>query len=361
MKKILAILLAAVMVLGLAACGSSGSTASNSNVSTNTNPGESAATSGSTDSGTSTTPVDATPADPGDAASGTYTVGIIQLVQHDALDAATQGFQDALKEALGDAVVFDYQNAQGDSATCSTIATSFVANGYDLIMANATPALQAAVSATADIPVLGTSVTDYETALAMSFDPSVGTGINVAGSSDGVPGQLYADLLMELVPDAKNVSIIYCSAEANSVVQARDFMGAMPAGVSCTEYTFSDSNDLQSVVTAAAEGCDAIYIPTDNTAASNMTIVRNICEPAGIPIIAGEENMCANGGLATVSISYYNIGYVCGQQAVAILRDGADVSAMPIAYASNPVKEYNAEYAEAIGFDIPDGFEPIGG
>ncbi|MBQ9647380.1 MAG: ABC transporter substrate-binding protein, partial [Oscillospiraceae bacterium] len=275
------------------------------------------------------------------------------------LDAATQGFRDSLTEALVDDVTFDEQNAQGDPATCSTIVTGFVSNNYDLIMANATPALQAAVAATNTIPILGTSVTDYATALAMDFDPANGTGINVAGSSDGVPGQLYADLLLELVPDVKKVSILYCSAEANSVVQSDDFIASLPAGVDYEVFTFADSNDLQSVVTAAVADCDALYIPTDNTAASNMTIVQNVCAPAGVPIVCGEENMCANGGLATVSISYYNIGYVCGQQAVAILRDGQDVSTTPIAYASDPVKEYNADYAAAIGFTIPDGFTAI--
>ncbi|MBR1780464.1 MAG: ABC transporter substrate-binding protein, partial [Oscillospiraceae bacterium] len=291
-----------------------------------------------------------------------YTIGICQLVQHDALDAATQGCKDALTERLGDAVTFDEQNAAGDPATCSTIVTGFVSNNYDLIMANATPALQAAVSATTEIPILGTSVTDYGTALAdENLDPAAGTGINVSGTSDGVNAQLYADLTMELVPEAKKVSILYCNAEANSVLQSANFIEAMKTyNVECTEYTFSDSNDLQSVVTAAIADCDAMYIPTDNTAASNMTIVNNVCAPAGIPIICGEENMCANGGLATVSISYYDIGYLCGEQAYEILVNGADVSTLPIGYSANPVKEYNAEYAAAINFEIPEGFVAIG-
>ncbi|MBR0056413.1 MAG: ABC transporter substrate-binding protein [Kiritimatiellae bacterium] len=355
MKKALSLILALVMCLALAACGGNGSTDPGAA------PSESANAS---DSGAAPMP----PAEPAQtetpAASAAYTVGICQLVQHDALDAATQGFRDALTEALGDAVTFDEQNAQGDPTTCSTIVTGFVANDYDLIMANATPALQAAVAATNSIPILGTSVTDYATALAMEFDAANGTGVNVAGSSDGVPGELYAELLLELVPDAKNVSILYCSAEANSVVQADDFIAAMEAAnpdVACSTFTFADSNDIQSVVTAAIEGCDALYIPTDNQAASNMTIINNVCQPANVPIICGEENMCANGGLATVSISYYDIGRVCGEQAVAILRDGADVSTMPIAYASDPVKEYNADYAAAIGFTMPEGFAPIGG
>ena len=291
----------------------------------------------------------------------TYTVGICQLVQHAALDAATQGFKDALTEKLGDKVTFDEQNAQGEPATCSTIVTGFVANEYDLIMANATPALLAAVSATDTIPILGTSVTDYATALAIDdMDAAVGTGINVSGTSDGVPAQLYADTVMELVPEAKKVAIVYCSAEPNSVLQADQFIACMDElGVATEVFTFADSNDIQAVVTAAIEGADAMYIPTDNTAASNMTIVSNICAPAGVPIICGEEGMCGAGGLATVSISYYDIGYVCGEMAYDILVNGADVSAMPIGYASSPAKKYNADYAEAIGFEMPEGYVAI--
>lgn len=295
------------------------------------------------------------------AEDATYTIGICQLVQHAALDAATEGFMAALTEKLGDRVTFDLQNAQGEPTTCSTIVTGFVANEYDLIMANATPALLAAVSATDTIPILGTSVTDYATALAIDdMDAAVGTGINVSGTSDGVPAQLYADTLMELIPEAKKVSIVYCSAEPNSVLQADQFVACMDAiGVKTTVYTFTDSNDIQAVVTAAIEDADAMYIPTDNTAASNMTIVTNICAPAGIPIICGEEGMCGAGGLATVSISYYDIGYVCGEMAYDILVNGADVSVMPIGYAASPEKKYNADYAEAITFEMPEDYVAI--
>ena len=294
------------------------------------------------------------------ADDASYTIGICQLVQHAALDAATQGFRDALTEKLGDKVTFDEQNAQGDSATCSTIVTGFVANDYDLIMANATPALLAAVSATDTIPVLGTSVTDYFSALQLDATEDGATGMNVSGTSDGVPAQLYADCLMELVPEAKTVAIVYCSAEPNSVVQADQFIACMDElGVATTVNTFTDSNDIQAVVTAAIEGADAVYIPTDNTAASNMTIVSNICTPACIPVICGEEGMCGSGGLATVSISYYDIGYVCGEMAYEILVNGADVSTMPIGYAANPVKKYNADVAEAIAFEMPEEYEAI--
>lgn len=330
-KKVTALFACAAMAASLAACGSSSS------------------------ENTSSTAGDGTH----------YTIGICQLVQHAALDAATEGFKAAVIEGLGEAnVTFDEQNAQGDTATCSTIVTGFVSNGYDLIMANATPALQAAVASTTDIPVVGTSVTDYGTALANEdMDPAKGTGINVTGASDGVDAQLYVDLTLELVPDVKNVSILYCSAEANSVIQSDQFIAAMEktaSDVKCNVYTFADSNDIQAVVTSAIEGADAVYIPTDNTAADNMTIITNVCQPAKMPVICGEENMCAAGGLATVSISYTEVGRLAGEQAVKILKDGADVSTIAIAYCSDPVKEYNADYASAIDFDIPDGFAPIG-
>ena len=221
-----------------------------------------------------------------------YTVGICQLVQHPALDAATQGFEDALKEKYGDNVTIDYQNAQGDSATCSTIVTGFVNNDYDLILANATPALQAAVAATTDIPILGTSVTDYGAALNLT-DFTGTTGMNVSGTSDLAPLDQQEKMIVELVPDVKKVAILYCSAEANSKFQATEIEKYLDEdGIAYQEYTFADSNDLQSVVNSAVSDCDAMYIPTDNTAASNMTIVSNVTEPAGIPIICGEENMC---------------------------------------------------------------------
>ncbi len=291
----------------------------------------------------------------------TYTVGICQLVQHAALDAATQGFMDALTEKLGDNVKFDLQNAQGETTMCSTIVTGFVANEYDLIMANATPALLAAVAATDTIPILGTSVTDYGTALAIDdMDATKGTGINVSGTSDGVPAQQYADTVLELVPDAKNVAVLYCSAEPNSVLQADQFVACMDEkGVKTTVYTFTDSNDIQAVVTTAVEGADAMYIPTDNTAASNMTIISNVCGGVNLPVICGEEGMCGAGGLATVSISYYDIGHVCGEMAYDILVNGADVSTMPIGYAASPAKKYNPDYAATIGFEMQEGYEAI--
>ena len=289
----------------------------------------------------------------------TYRVGICQLVQHVALDAATQGFQDALKEKLGDAVDFDVQNASGDSNTCSTIMNTFVSNDVDLIMANATPALQAAVAATGNIPVLGTSVTDYATALDIS-DWSGATGINVSGTSDLAPLDQQADMLQELFPEAKKVGLIYCSAEPNSKYQVNVIKGYLEEkGYECAEYTFADSNDVASVTQNACDGSDVLYIPTDNTAASCTEAIRNVVEPAGKPVIAGEEGICRGCGVATLSISYYDLGYTTGEMAYEVLANGADAAAMEIRFAPNVTKEYNAELCELFGITIPEGYTAI--
>lgn len=296
------------------------------------------------------------------AADGdTYNIGICQLVQHEALDAATQGFKDALTEELGeDAVTFDEQNAQGDSNTCSTIINSFVSNGVDLILANATPSLQAAAAGTADIPILGTSVTEYGVALDLEdFDGTVGG--NISGTADLAPLDDQAAMLNELFPDAKNVGLLYCSAEANSQYQVDTVKDALEKlGYTCEYYAFSDSNDLSSVVTTAADASDVIYVPTDNTVASNTEIINNICLPAQVPVIAGEEGICSGCGVATLSISYYDLGVTTGKMAARILKDGEDISTMPIEYAPNFTKEYNKEICEELGITVPDGYVAIG-
>ncbi len=288
-----------------------------------------------------------------------YTVGICQLMQHVALDAATQGFKDAITEELGDAVTFDEQNAQGDSNTCSTIVNGFVSNGVDLILANATPALQAAAAATSDIPILGTSVTEYGVALELSdFNGTVGG--NISGTSDLAPLDEQAAMLHELFPDAEKVGLLYCSAEANSQYQVDTVAAALEElGYTCEFYAFSDSNDLSAVATTAAAESDVIYVPTDNTVASNTEIVNNICLPEQVPIIAGEEGICAGCGVATLSISYYDLGVATGKMAVRILQ-GEDISTMPIEYAPQFTKEYNAEIAAELGVEIPDDYTAIG-
>ena len=293
------------------------------------------------------------------AAEETYTVGICQLVQHVAWDAATQGFQDALTEKLGDAVSFDVQNASGDSNTCSTIVNGFISDGVDLIMANATPALQAAVAATGDIPILGTSVTDYATALDID-DWNGATGMNVSGTSDLAPLEQQAEMLRELFPDAKKVGLLYCSAEPNSKYQADVITGYLEAmGYACTAYTFADSNDVASVAQNACDGSDVLYIPTDNTAASCTEAIRNVIEPAKMPVIAGEEGICAGCGVATLSISYYDLGYATGEMAYEVLANGADVATMAVRFAPNVTKEYNAELCELLGVKIPEGYVAI--
>lgn len=292
--------------------------------------------------------------------SQSWTVGICQLVQHDALDAATQGFKDALTDALGDAVTFDEQNAQGESNNCSTIVNAFVSDGVDLILANATPALQAAAALTNEIPILGTSVTEYGVALDIdNFDGTVGG--NISGTSDLAPLDEQAAMLNELFPDAKNVGLLYCSAEANSQYQVDTVKAALEEmGYNCEYYAFSDSNDISAIVTNAISACDVLYVPTDNTAAANTELINNICLPAGIPVIAGEEGICAGCGVATLSISYYDLGYGTGQMAARILADGEDISTMPIEYAPQFTKKYNASICAELGIEIPDDYVAIG-
>ena len=333
MKKFLALLLAAMMVFSLAACSSS------------EEPAEEPAPSEEPADGTTT-----------------YNVGIIQLVEHPALDAATQGFKDALTEALGDSVTFDENNAQGESANCATIANSLVSNNVDLILANATAPLQAAAAATADIPILGTSITDFASAL--DIDGWTGsTGRNISGTSDLAPLDGQAQVLNELFPvaDYPNVGIIYCSAEANSIYQATVITGYLEEmGYTVSEYTFADSNDIASVVTNACSACDVLYVPTDNTAANNTSAIDNVAVPAGVPIVAGEEGICAGCGVATLSISYYDLGHAAGEMAVKILAEGADISTMPVQYAPQFTKEYDAARCEALGIEVPSDYIAIG-
>lgn len=289
-----------------------------------------------------------------------YTVGICQLVQHDALDAATKGFKDALIEEFGeDGIKFDEQNAQGDANTCSTIINGFVSSDVDLILANATASLQAAAAGTDTIPILGTSVTEYGVALELSdFNGTVGR--NISGTSDLAPLDEQAEMLHELFPDAKNVGLLYCSAEANSQYQVDTVKAYLEGmGYTCTYYSFSDSNDLSSVVTTAADASDVIYVPTDNTVANNTEIVKNICMPAKVPVIAGEEGICKGCGVATLSISYYDLGYATGKMAVKILKGESKIEEMPIEYAPNFEKKYNVEICEELGITIPDGYEAI--
>ena len=289
-----------------------------------------------------------------------YHIGVIQLVQHPALDLATQGFMDKLTELLGEGnVEFDYQNAQGDSSNCATIVNGFVAGNVDLILANATAALQAAYNGTETIPVLGTSITDYATALDLTdFDGT--TGFNVSGTSDLAPLDEQAALIKQLFPDVKKVGLLYCTAEPNSKYQIDVVTKALTdMGIECAPFGFSDSNDIASVTTNACSECDVIYVPTDNTAANNTEVINNICLPAKVPVVAGEEGICAGCGVATLSISYYDIGAAAGQMAYDILVNGADISTMPIQYAPQVTKKYNAANCEELGVTVPEDFVAI--
>ena len=329
LSKLTALILAAMMMLSLVACGGAAEEPADK-------PAEEPANH---------TAAEETTAD-------TYTVGICQLVQHVALDDATQGFIDALNEALPGQVTFDNQNASNEIPMCSTIVNQFIAEEVDLIMANATPALQAASAATSEIPILGTSVTEYGVALGIeNFNGTVGG--NVSGTSDLAPLDAQAAMIREWFPDAKNIGLLYCSAEANSQYQVDVVKAELEKlGYTCKYYSFSDSNDLASVVEVAVAGCDVIYVPTDNTVAANTAIIDNVCRPAGKPVIGGDQGICEGCTVATLCIAYYDLGYATGKMAAKVLTGEADISTMPIEYAEAS-SIYNVAICEDLGLTPP--------
>ena len=334
MKKLTSLLLALAMMLSLVACGGSDA------------PAEDAAD-------------DVAVEETADPAAETYSVGICQLVQHVALDDATQGFIDALNAALPGQVEINTQNASNEIPMCSTIVNQFIAEEVDLIMANATPALQAASAATGEIPILGTSVTEYGVALGIeNFSGTVGG--NVSGTSDLAPLDAQAVMVQEWFPDAETIALLYCSAEANSQYQVDVMKTELEAlGYTCEYYSFSDSNDLAAVVEAAAAACDIIYVPTDNTVAANTEIIDNICRPAGKPVIGGDQGICEGCTVATLCIAYYDLGYATGEMAAQVLTGEADISTMPIAYA-DASSVYNVAICEELGLTPPsDAYAPI--
>ena len=317
MKKIIAIVLAALMLLSLTACGG--------------------------------------------ADDGKYTIGICQIQKHAALDAATQGFKDALIEILGEEnLVFQEKDAGGEYTNCGTIMDGFVAENVDLILANATPPLQAAASATGDIPILGTSVTDFASALNISNWTGT-VGGNISGTSDLAPLDQQAAMVKELFPDAKTVGLLYCSGEPNSVYQITVIQGYLEdLGYTCQTFAFTDVNDLASVTQSACDGSDVIYIPTDNTCATYTETIANVVLPAKVPVVCGESNTCAGCGIATLSIDYYDLGYTTGQMAAKILKGEADISTMAVQFAPEVTKMYNAANCELLGIAIPEDYQPIG-
>ena len=317
MKRIVAIVLAVLMLLALTACG-------------------------------------------GTADDGKYVVGICQYMPHDSLDQATQGFKDAVVEALGkDKVMFKEQDAAGELSTCTVIVDGFLAENVDLILANATPALFAAVSATDEVPVLGTSVTDYAAALGMTEWNGI-VGKNVSGTSDLGPLDEQAAIIQDLFPDATTVGLLYCSAEPNSVYQIEVMEESLTQmGYNCERFVFNDANDLHSVTQAAVGVVDVMYMPTDNVAANYPETIGNVLLPAEIPLVTGESNSCRVAGVATVSIDYYDLGYITGVMAAKVLTGEADISQMPIAYADGATKLYNAELCEKLGIAVPDSYEAL--
>ena len=327
-RKLAAFALSGVMAVGLTACGGNGE------------PNESPA---------------------GGSGGEAYLVGICQLAPHDALDAATRGFKAALVEAFGeDGVKFDEQNAGGEYNNCATIVDGFVSENVDLMLANATYSLQAAQSATADIPILGTAITNYGIALGLDSTEDKVLGGNISGTSDLAPLDQQAAMLQELFPDAENVGLLYCSGEPNSVFQVETIQGYLEEmGYTCTQYAFTDVNDLSAVTQSACDGSDVIYIPTDNTAANNTETIANVVIPAGVPVVCGESGICSGCGVATLSISYEELGRITGEMAVQILTGEADVSELAIQYDTAVTKMYNAANCEALGITVPDGYQPI--
>ncbi len=321
MKKLLTLILALAMALSLVACGSSDKK--------------------------------------DDSGEKTYTVGVVQLVQHEALDAATKGFTDALKEALGDKVNVVVKNASGDSNTCGTIVNGFLADNVDLIMANATPALQAAASATSTVPILGTSVTDYATALEIA-DWTGTVGGNISGTSDLAPLDQQVAMLQELFPNAKKVGMLFCSSEPNSKYQVDEVTKLLSnAGITCTEFAFTDSNDVSSVTQKACDASDVLFIPTDNTAASNTEAIANVVLASNTPVIAGESGLCKGCGVATLSIDYYELGKITGQMAAKILTGEADVSTMPIQFAPSVTKQANMANCQKLNITLPSDYTAL--
>ena len=318
MKKMLAIVFAALMLLSLAACGGTASD------------------------------------------DGRYVIGICQMTKHPSLDQASEGFKDAVISALGaENVVFKEQDAAGEYATCGVVIDGFIAERVDLILANSTTPLQVAVSATGEIPILGTSITDYAAALNMSEWTGSVEG-NVSGTTDLAPLDQQAAVIAELFPEAENVGMLYCSSEPNSVYQITRVEGCLTEmGYTCTSFAFVDVNDLSAVCEAACDASDVIYIPTDNICAMYTENIANVVLPAGVPVVTGDAATCAAAGVATFSIDYYDMGYMTGEMAAQVLTGEADISAMAIHSVDVAEKMYNPVNCEKLGVVVPDDYQPV--
>ena len=334
MKKLIAMLLAVMMLLSLAACAPS-------------NAGETTGAPETTAAGET-------------AGAKTYVIGICQFMPHPALDKATEGFIAAVEAGLGkENVTFENQNAAGEASNCSTIVNGLVSSNVDLIMANATPAVAAAYNATEEIPILGTSVTEYGVALGIdNFSGTVGG--NVSGTSDLADLEKQAQMIIDWCPDAKNVGLLFCSAEANSKYQVNKVQEYLEAkGLKCQQFAFADTSDLTAVTQEAVDFSDVIYVPTDNTVANNATTIDSFTRPAKVPVIAGEAGICGGCGIATMSIDYYDLGYATGEMAVRILKDGEDIAQMPIEYAPEVTYLYNEEICTELGITPLEGYDKL--
>ena len=353
MKKALAAALSSILVLSLAACG--GSSASTTAAETSA-AAETTAASAETQAAESKKE-ESTEAASKDASGKTYKIGVLQFVQHPALDKSNQGFVAALDDS-GISYDINQQNASGDQSACQTIATTLVNDKEDLILAIATPAAQAVAGQTTEIPILITAVTDPAASKLVASNDAPGG--NVTGTSDLTPVKEQIDLLKEIIPDAKKVGVLYCSAESNSLIQKDMAEKECEAlGMETVDMPITASNEIQTVVESAiSKGIDAIYVPTDNMAAAGMTTIAMIANDNKIPVICGEDGEVQSGGLCTYGIDYYELGYLCGQQAVKILTEGADPATMPIEYlpADKCEFSYNGETAKTLGIDLSNKY-----
>ena len=342
MKKVISLVLSVMMMLTMfAGCNASGT----------------AETAAPTSSTAAETSADTTPA------VQEFNVATVQQLDHASLDeirTAIVAQLQKLAEGKGVKVNIQEFNGQNDATVLNQIGAQVVGDGVDLIMANATPALTAAVSATADIPILGTSITAY--GVALDIDDFNGTvGGNVSGTSDLADLQKQAQMILDWFPETKTVGLLFCSAEPNSRYQIDEVRKALEAqGVTCEEFAFTDSNDVSSVTQKAADFSDVVYIPTDNTAASNTEAIANVLIPAGVPAICGEEGLCRGCGVATLSISYYDLGVTTGKMAAKILKGEANISEMPVEY-TDATPKYNASICDQLGITPLDGYEAIEG
>lgn len=285
-----------------------------------------------------------------------YKIGVVQLVEHAALDASYQGFVDGLAEAGlvdGQNIKIDYQNAQGEQANCVTIAQKLVNDRSDLILAIATPAAQAVANLTRNIPILVTAVTDPASAQLVKSNERPGT--NVTGTSDLTPVEAQIKLARQLIPNLQTIGFLYCSSEQNSKFQidiAKKVCDQL--GIQYVEATVSNSNEIQQVTQSLVGKVDAIYAPTDNMIAAGMATVNLVAKPAKLPVFCGEQGMTELGGLATYGINYYELGKQTAKQAVAILKEGKKPADMPIEYLANGDLYVNMDNAQALGITIPE-------